>query len=68
MGQLSVGFVLERCNLALEKHVTLPAAHVCALCTPAHTAYTFTHITHAQMYGAYAVSSDGCTRSSLTAD
>lgn len=63
MGQLSVAFVLERCDLALEKHVTLPVAHVCALYAPAHTAYTFTHIIHAQLRGAYTymIGTHNCT-------
>lgn len=63
MGQLSVAFVLERCDLALEKHVTLPVAHVCALYTLAHIAYTFTHIIHAQLRGAYTymIGTHNCT-------
>lgn len=45
MGQLSVAFVLERCDLALEKHVTLPVAHVCAL-THRHILHTHSHISY----------------------
>lgn len=53
MGQLSVAFVLERCNLALKKHVAFTVAHVCTLYTPAHTAYVFKHITHAWLCDSY---------------